>query len=58
LPASLHDVFNGGEKVEGRAGEAVYSRYANGEQPPPIQYPGPPETSAVGYMFRRLRLRW
>jgi hypothetical protein len=30
---------------------------ANGEQPPPIQSPGPPGLSAVGYMFRRLRLR-
>jgi hypothetical protein len=31
--------------------------YANGEQPPPIQSPGPPGFSAVGYIFRRLSLR-
>ncbi len=27
MPASIHDAFNDGEKVEGRAGEAVYSRH-------------------------------
>ena len=31
--------------------------YANGQQPPSIQSPGPPEFSAVGYIFRRLALR-
>jgi hypothetical protein len=29
----------------------------NARQRPPIQYPGPPGFSAVGYMFRRLSLR-
>jgi hypothetical protein len=42
----LHHVGN--EEREG---------YANGEQPPPVQPPGPPGFSAVGYMFRRLSLR-
>ena len=27
LPASIHDALNDGEKVEGRAGEAVYLRH-------------------------------
>jgi hypothetical protein len=27
LPAGIHDALNDGEKVEGRAGEAVYSRH-------------------------------
>jgi hypothetical protein len=39
------------------AGDEEREGYANGQQPPPIQYPGPPEFSAVGYIFRRLSLR-
>jgi hypothetical protein len=31
--------------------------YDKGREPPPIQPPGPPGVSAVGYMFRRLSLR-
>jgi hypothetical protein len=31
--------------------------YDKGREPPPVQYPGPPGFSAVGYMFRRLSLR-
>ena len=31
--------------------------YDKGRQPPPVQPPGPPGFSAVGYMFRRLSLR-
>jgi hypothetical protein len=38
-------------------GDEEREDYVNGEQPPPIQYPGLQGLSAVGYMFRRLRLR-
>jgi len=38
-------------------GEEERKGCENGEQAPPIQYPGPPGFSAVGYMFRRLSLR-
>ncbi len=39
------------------AGDEEREGYANGEQPPPIQPPAPPGSSAVGYMFRRLSLQ-
>jgi len=38
-------------------GDEKREAYANDEQLPPIQYPGPPEFSVVRYMFRRLSLR-
>ena len=31
--------------------------YSNGEQPPPIQYPGPPSFAKAGFLFRRLSIK-
>jgi hypothetical protein len=38
-------------------GDEEREGYANGEQPPRIQYPAPPGFGAMGYMFGRLSLR-
>lgn len=56
-PMTTSDSISADPDYLHHVGDEERKGYANGEQAPSFQYPGPLGFSAAGYMFRRLSLR-